>query len=168
MYNILLQGLEQYAEQCSFTQLWKMCLLSYFSFFCGWVPIASSIKCAEFKVAVLKEIRGNLDPIQSCVGFSDGPSSQSSKWKYLLRVISGLGVSQLWIIAGTWWSRLKLHFSAPTVSKRGHVTSAWQRNLSKNYVGPYWTRCSLCALSFFSHLLDTKTWSTAWQVCKRL
>lgn len=33
----------KYGEQCSFTQRWKMCLLSYFSFFYGRIWIASSI-----------------------------------------------------------------------------------------------------------------------------
>lgn len=33
----------KYGEQCSFTQLWKMCLLSYFSFFYGRIQIASRI-----------------------------------------------------------------------------------------------------------------------------
>ena len=29
--------------------------------------------CAEFKVAVLRELRANLDPIQFYEGFPDGP-----------------------------------------------------------------------------------------------
>lgn len=33
-----------------------------------------ALLCAEFKVAMLKELRANLDPIQFYEGFSDGPS----------------------------------------------------------------------------------------------
>lgn len=54
--------------------------------------LQQALLCAEFKMAVLKEIRVNVDPIQFYVGFSDGPSSQSSKWTYLLHVISRFGV----------------------------------------------------------------------------
>ena len=108
-----------------------------------------ALLCAEFKVAGLKEIRKKLDSVPSYVGFSDGPSSQGSKWKYLLHVISRLGVSRVWIIVGKQWPSLILHFSAPTVSKRGHVTSAWQWNLSKNHVGPFWTKGMFSLHTFF-------------------
>lgn len=52
-----------------------------------------ALLCAEFKVAMLKELRANLDPIQFYGAFSDGPSLQSSKWTEVLHVISKLGVT---------------------------------------------------------------------------
>ena len=52
-----------------------------------------ALLCAEFKVAVLKELRANLDPVQFYEGFSDGPSLQSSKWAEVLHLISKLGVT---------------------------------------------------------------------------
>ena len=52
-----------------------------------------ALLCAEFKVAVLKELRANLDPIQFYEGISDGPSLQSSKWAEVLHLISKLGVT---------------------------------------------------------------------------
>lgn len=51
--------------------------------------------CAEFKVAVLRELRANLDPIQFYEGFLMAPSLQSSKWTEVLRVISKSGVPKL-------------------------------------------------------------------------
>lgn len=49
-----------------------------------------SLLHAEFKLAVLKEIRAYLDPIQFYMEFSNRPSSKSSKWRYLLHVMSRL------------------------------------------------------------------------------
>lgn len=144
----------KYAEQCSFTQLWKMCLLSYFSFSYGRVPVASSITVCWVQGRYAQRAPGQIwIQFQFYEGFSDGPSLQSSSGLKFYMWFQSLESHSF----ESWLERNfqpQTHISKPLLLLNGVRWLYLTRQREQKWCG-----CLLNLADFLSHFLSfSATW----------